>query len=161
MQRDGCCLEVTWPYNGILDKANIGQDPPPTGARMQALSYRISAFNRLAPTSVTDIKSELANGRCVSFSIPVYDTFVNNPNVLYTGDLIMPIPGEIRRGGHAMCIVGYIDLPDNPEFGGGRFIIRYSWGATHFGVACAYGAGYGTIPYAYIAKFSTEAYSVN
>jgi C1A family cysteine protease len=79
--------------------------------------------------------------------------------VVYTGDITMPIPGEVRVGGHAMCIVGCIDLPDRHEIGGGRFILRNSWDAK-WGISSPYGTGYGSIPYAYIARFGTEAYSV-
>jgi hypothetical protein len=40
--------------------------------------------------------------------------------VAYTGDIVNPAPHEVRVGGHAMCLVGYIDLPDRPQWGGGH-----------------------------------------
>ncbi len=70
----------------------------------------------------------------------------------------MPVPNEVRVGGHAMCLVGYVDMP-NPGLGGGRFILRNSWG-TSWGIDSQYGPGYGTIPYAYIARMGAEAYSI-
>lgn len=157
--RDGCCLEATWPYVPTTVAGDEGQGPPPAGARMEALSYRLAHVKPLAPTAVADIKAELPAQRCVAFSIPVFNSWFMNRQVALTGDLTMPIPGEVRAGGHAMCLVGYVDLPGRPELGGGRFVLRNSWD-THWGINCPYGAGYGTIPYAYIAKFGTEAYSI-
>lgn len=160
LQRDGCCLENTWAYNTAPIPGNEGQGPPPNNARIQALTYRIQNRLQLAPNSVSDIKNELANGRCVAFSVPVFNSWLGSAWVAYTGDITMPVPSEMSVGGHAMCFVGYIDLP-NPGLGGGRFILRNSWGANwgannNFGVA-----GYGTIPYAYIAKMGSEAYSIS
>jgi C1A family cysteine protease len=74
----------------------------------------------------------------------------------------MPIGGERDVGGHCVCIVGYQDdgantVTETP--GGGFFILRNSWG-TVWGHDCAFGAGYGTIPYAYIAAYNWEAYGL-
>jgi C1A family cysteine protease len=55
-----------------------------------------------------------------------------------------------------MCIVGYEDNDADNSPGGGRFLIRNSWGE-RFGIESPLGAGYGTIPYAYITKFGVEA----
>lgn len=158
LQRDGCCLETTWPYNSNPISGNEGQGPSPSGAQLEALTYRVPSYKQLSPTSVSDIKNEVVNGRCVAFSIPVFNSWWGSQWVAYTGDITMPVPNEIRVGGHAMCIVGYKDMP-NPGLGGGRFILRNSWGA-NWGINSPHGAGYGTIPYAYIAKMGTEAYSI-
>ncbi len=158
LQRDGCCLEPTWKYEANPIAGNEGQGPPPGGAQLEALTFRTQGSKELSPTSVDDIKNELASGRCVAFSIPVFNSWYRSRWVAYSGDITMPIPGEIRVGGHAMCMVGYVDLP-NPGLGGGRFIIRNSWG-TDWGTNSSSGAGYGTIPYAYIAKLGAEAYSI-
>lgn len=160
LQRDGCCLESTWQYDPNPIPGNEGHGPPPNNAQIHALTYRIQTFNQLAPTSVTDIKNELANGRCVAFSVPVFNSWFGSNWVAYTGDITMPVPNEIASGGHAMCFVGYIDLP-NTGLGGGRFILRNSWGG-NWGIQNSYGpAGYGSIPYAYIAKLGSEAYSIS
>jgi len=58
-----------------------------------------------------------------------------------------------------MCIIGYTDLPDRPDLGGGRFILRNSWG-TQWGQQCAFGAGNGTIPYLYISRLAMEAFAI-
>jgi hypothetical protein len=156
---EGCCLEATWPYNTLPVAGNEGQGPPPGRAQIEALQYRTKNHHQLPPTSVQDIKAELTVGRCVAFSIPVFNTWYRNPRVSYTGEIINPVPGEVRVGGHAMCFVGYVDLPQNPELGGGRFLLRNSWG-TRWGVSCAYGVGYGTVPYRYIESYCKEAYSI-
>lgn len=160
LKRDGCCLENTWSYNPIPIPGNEGQDPPPNNAQIQALTFRVQNYTQLSPTSVTDIKNELANGRCVAFSIPVFNSWFGSQWVAYSGDITMPIPNEISAGGHAMCLIGYTDLT-NTGLGGGRFILRNSWGA-NWGIHNQFGIpGYGTIPYAYIARMGSEAYSIS
>jgi len=134
---------------------NEPHDPVPAGAQRHALPFRIAALP-IPATSVVDYKLALAAGKWVPFSIPVYNSWYLNPQVRLTGDLINPIPGETRVGGHAMCVVGCIDLPDRPELGGGRFILRNSWG-TRWGRTSPYGPGYGTIPYIYVQRFGMEA----
>lgn len=156
---DGCCGESAWPYVGTPIPGNESQDPPPAGAKAQALSHRIARFNQLSPTSVLDIKVELVRGRCVAFSIPVFNSWYQNAAVRASGDIVLPFPGEAFNGGHAMCICGYQDDPAEEPIGGGRFILRNSWDSA-WGTASPHGVGFGTIPYAYIARFGREAYSI-
>ena len=155
----GVCLEETAPYNPILDPANYGQGPATAEVTAAAAQYKPASTWALSPTDVYGIKSELASGRCVAFSIPVFNSWYQNAAVRISGDIVMPIPGEIRNGGHAMCLVGYNDLPDHPEIGGGRFIVRNSWDAK-WGIQSPNKAGYGTIPYAYISSHCVEAYAL-
>ena len=109
------------------------------------------AQHQIAQTSVADVRAQLSAGRVVAFSVPVYNSWFRSTYVAYTGDITMPIPGEIRAGGHAMAIIGCLDEPARPEIGGGRFMLRNSWGSA-WGINSPHGAGYGTIPYAYIAR---------
>ena len=160
LQRDGCCEEATWPYVGHDLVGNEGQGPPPAGAQLAALPFRPRQIRQLAPTSVADIRAELGLNRVVGFSVPVFNSWFRSTYVAYSGDITMPIPGEVRAGGHAMAIVGGMDDPNRPEIGGGRFVLRNSWG-TAWGINSPFGAGYGTIPYAYIARFGAEAYSLS
>lgn len=160
LQQNGVCEELLWPYVGTDIPGNEGQGPPPGGAQLAALAIRPRHVHQIAPTSVADYRNELALGRVVAFSVPVFNSWFGSRQVAYTGDITMPIPGEVRVGGHAMAIVGCLDQPDHPEIGSGRFILRNSWG-TSWGVSSPFGAGYGTIPYAYIARFGAEAYALS
>jgi C1A family cysteine protease len=158
----GCCLENTWPYNPGKIAGNEGQGPVPAAAAAQAAQYKVPPYHELAGTSVQDIKSELARQRCVAFDIPVYNSWYGNPEVTRTGDIGMPIPGEVPLdGGHAMCFVGYEDLPGLEELGGGRFVLRNSWGNAWATQSSTGTVGFGTIPYAYIAAYGREAYSLS
>jgi hypothetical protein len=71
-----------------------------------------------------------------------------------SGRITMRIGNEPLTGGHAMCFIGYQDDRNAP--GGGFFILRNSWGTT-WASQSPYGAGNGTIPYAYIAQEGWEA----
>jgi hypothetical protein len=159
LKRDGCCLETAWPYVSNPVIGNEGQGPPTSGSQFGALTFRLPAFRTIPASSVSDYRMELLGGHTVAFSIPVFNSWYRSPAVAYSGNLTMPIPGEVRVGGHAMCIVGCIDQPDQPQIGGGRFILRNSWGS-RWGINSPHGIGYGTIPYAYVARFGVEAYSV-
>jgi C1A family cysteine protease len=160
LQADGCCLEATWPYVPDPIAGNESQDPPPAAAVPQAVPYRIPAFHQLSPTSLQDIKGELAAGRCVAFSIPVFNSWYQNDEVTRTGEIVNPIPNENDSGGHAMCFVGYEDMPDEAALGGGRFYLRNSWNGYWATQSVLGTTGYGTIPYSYIARFGMEAYSI-
>ena len=123
MQKDGCCLESSWGYNPEPMAGNEGQGPPIEKElkETEARSYRVSEIQQIAPTSIIDIKSELAHNRCVAFSIPVYASWLDNEAVRRTGEIVNPVPKEIEKGGHAMCFVGYEDIADEPDLDGGKF----------------------------------------
>jgi C1A family cysteine protease len=59
------------------------------------------------------------------------------------------------EGGHAVCVVGYGE--DDDFAGGGFFIVRNSWG-TSWAAKSAFEPGYGTIPFAYVARHGWEAF---
>jgi hypothetical protein len=159
LYQDGVCLEGTWPYYPDPIPGNEGQGPPPAGAVLAAMDYRIANYVTLGARAVADIKQILASGRCVAFSVPVYNTLMKNPQAMKTGKIPNPVPGELPVGGHAMCFVGYEDESGTPGLGGGRFILKNSWDG-NFAFASAYGPGYGTIPYAYIARLGKEAFAL-
>lgn len=160
LQRDGCCLESTWAYNPNPVAGNESQGPPPSGAQAAALQYKVSLIHQLAPTSVPNLKNELARERCVAFDIPVFNSWYQSSEVARTGQITVPIPGEQPVGGHAMCLVGYEDLSEEESPGGGKFLLRNSWG-TAWADQSSYQPGYGSIPYAYIAQYGQEAYSID
>ena len=155
--RDGVCDEMQWPYNpNKLVPPNEGQGPPPQGAINAALARRAPTM-QISKNGPVEYKQALSRNRCVAFSIPVFNSWYDSLEVRRTGELTLPLPSEISIGGHAMCIVGYADDASPQYPGGGYFILRNSWG-TLWGSACAFGPGYGTIPYAYIARHGMEAW---
>lgn len=156
---DGACLEDTWPYNPDPTPGNESQDPPPDDAATDAAARKVPHVTQRAAQSVSGVKDALASNLPVAVSLVVYDYCWFPDEVRSSGDVTMPFPGDVSNQGHAVCIVGYEDLPDEPELGGGRFIIRNSWDGL-WGVNCQFGAGYGTIPYAYLTTYCMEAYSI-
>jgi C1A family cysteine protease len=162
----GCCLEETWPYvPAPRTPDNWEQGPPPKGALDEAPSYKFPMDKLLPSHSVLDLKSELAKGKCVAFTIPAFKSWYGdpvtmkpNPEVVRTGNILMPPQSDQSVGGHAMCMVGYEDLPDQPGLGYGRFFIRNSWGL-RWGTESPLGIGYGTVPYAFITNYCVDAFT--
>jgi C1A family cysteine protease len=158
LDSSGQCTETVWQYNPTDTCNDHGALPPKANADAAEHTLSLTALN---PHDLIAIKTALAAGRPVGISIPVYVSWYQSPTTERTGRITMPIGSEHDIGGHCMCIVGYQD--DGPETvtetpGGGFFILRNSWGTT-WGRDCAFGAGYGTIPYGYIAALNWESYT--
>lgn len=151
----GVCRESVWPYNMNLPCNNNGAEPP--GARTDAASYQ-AAMTVFNPHDVSTAKATLAAGMAVGLSIPVYNSWYTSAAVRQNGVLNMPIAGDSVVGGHAVCMAGYQDNGAYP--GGGYFVFRNSWG-TSWASQNQYGAGYGTIPYAYVATYAWELVTLN
>lgn len=150
----GQCREAIWPYRSALPCNNHG--PLPVVARPDGLNNRLNLL--VVPTrNVLAYKSHMAMQRPVGVSIPVYNSWYQSAATRQTGRITMRIGNEQAIGGHAVCLVGYVDTPASP--GGGYFIVRNSWGTTAFGSANPFGAGYGTIPYQYITNDAWEAFT--
>lgn len=149
----GQCLESIWPYNPNPPCNNHGRLP--ANARTNGLKYKFQLV-AVAPRNVQAIKTALAARKPVGISIPVYNSWYQSAETRRTGRLNMRIGSEPSVGGHAVCLVGYQDAASWP--GGGYFILRNSW-ATSWGYQCPYGAGYGTIPYQYVAVDNWESYT--
>jgi hypothetical protein len=167
--RDGCCTDDTWQYNASEIPGNEGEGPPPSQATTEAASFTVTSYHDLLknpamPNVIDGIKSELARGQCVAFTIPIFQSSFNNPEVIQTGEFINPFSlstGDVQVGGHSMCFVGYQDDEDNdPALGGGTLYLRNSW--DQWATESVLGtAGYGTISYSYITSWCAEAYSIN
>jgi hypothetical protein len=147
----GECRESVWAYNPAPPCNNNGVMPP--NAPADAASYKVQAII-LNPKDVVGLKNVLASGRVCEFSIPVYDSWYLSAATRQSGRITMRLGSEPVHGGHAMCLIGYQDDAGAP--GGGYFILRNSWGQL-WGASCPYGAGNGTIPYAYLANDGWEA----
>jgi hypothetical protein len=150
----GECREVVWPYLSATPCNNHGPVPP--GARPDGLACRLDTL-AVPANNVLAYRTHMAKQRAVTLSIPVYNSWYQSPAVRQTGRITMRIGNEQRVGGHAVCLVGYVDTPTSP--GGGYFIVRNSWGTSNFGATSPFGAGYGTIPYQYIANDADEAFT--
>jgi len=164
LEQVGVCQESLWPYVNAENPNNVSQGPPPPGAGPDAGNFRVNQVIRVSPTAVNDYKRILASGRCVAFAVPVYNSSFNPQapgqfgqwaaTSFATGKITLPVQGEFPIGGHCMCMVGYEDDTSVPALGGGRFIIRNSFGSlwgSSSKFAAEFGPGYGTIPYAYVA----------
>jgi hypothetical protein len=155
----GQCSETVWRYRNSLTCNDHGTMPP--NARSDAATRKVG-LRPLNPTDVFGMKTELAADRPVAFSIPVFNSWSQSPATWDSGSITMPIPGETSASGHAMVLVGYQDVPSGEDIppGGGFFIVRNSWD-TRWGRNCTFSAGHGMIPYAYIAAYTWEAYTLS
>ncbi|NLE77685.1 MAG: C1 family peptidase [Chloroflexi bacterium] len=117
--------EEVWLYNPQETPGDEGQGPPPPDAAHEAAPFRTARTITLNPRAVEDIKTCLADGKVVAFAIPVYTSWYRSEASRRFGKITMPLPGDTVAGGHAMCMVGYVDDENAP--GGGYFIIRNSW----------------------------------
>jgi hypothetical protein len=109
-------------------------------------------FNRIDSRG---IKTCIAEGRPVAFSLPVYDSWFKSSAMKRWGKITMPLTGERVREGHALAIVGYQD--DETAPGGGYFLVRNSW--QPWAWEGAWAPGYGYIPYAYITRYANTIFS--
>ncbi|HIH98053.1 MAG TPA: C1 family peptidase [Thermoplasmata archaeon] len=147
---DGACLERTWPYNPY-PTSDPAQGPPPSGAKEEAEEYTIQDIDYIRwRIDLSKLKNSLKQRHIAVFAVPVYASWYYSEETKRTGEITMPVANDKRIGGHCMALVGYKDDADYP--GGGYFILRNSWG-TDWAYESLYGAGYGTIPYAYIKQY--------
>ncbi len=153
--QNGQCTEQCWPYNPNPPTNQPG--PAPACAPQQAPNYKIPNSIKIKEKSVNDIKTAVSLERAVVFSIPVYKSWHESQAVKDSGNITMPLPNDIIKGGHAMLFVGYQDDGNTP--GGGYFILRNSWGES-WGKNSPYGKGYGTLPYEYMSQYGKSAYTI-
>ncbi len=161
LQDDGQCGENLWPYNPNGHCNDFGRPATKPNPDKEAAKHKLN-MAPVNPHDIIAIKTAVAAGRPVGVSIPVYTSWYQSPTTDRTGRITMPIGTEAAIDGHCMCVVGYQDDGPStvtPTPGGGFFILRNSW-TTQWGRDCAYGAGYGTIPYGYIAAYNWESYTV-
>lgn len=155
LQELGVCPEPIWPYNTLIIAENEGQGPPPANANDEAAPNRILHFTELNATWVDSLRETLAKGLPIAFSVHVFAS-CQRPYTFRGGDLRLPLPQERNLGGHAMCMVGYVDDEEVP--GGGYFIVRNSWGEA-FGYDGEVAPGYCRLPYDYLRQYGIEAYA--
>ena len=152
----GECLESLWVYNPAPIAGNEGQGPAPEPAINDALLRRAAGVAHNAQ-KIDEIKLALDQDHPVAISVPVYDNWFSNPATHLYGFIPMPLPLSALKGGHAVVAAGYGYDPDFS--GGGYFIIRNSWG-TGWAPSSPIEAGYGVLPFAYLAGYGWEAYGL-
>jgi C1A family cysteine protease len=106
---------------------------------------------------IDESKSALDDGHPVAISVPVYDNWYSNPATHRYGFIPMPLPMSALKGGHAVVAAAYDYDPESS--GGGCFIIRNSWGMG-WGPSSPIEAGYGVLPFAYLAGYGWEAFGL-
>jgi hypothetical protein len=153
LQVRGQCREQVWPYNANPPCNNHGPLPPQ--ARSDGLQQRLATV-QVPARDVQAYKTHLSKQRPVTLSIAVYNSWYQSAETQRSGRITMRVGNEAAVGGHAICLVGYQDTPTSP--GGGYFIVRNHWG-TGWAAQSPYSAGYGTIPYQYIANEAWEAFT--
>lgn len=156
----GVCEEQVWPYNP-QPTADEGQGPPPPGAERNARQYRLDATRTVEPNLVVHYKHVLAgengrNGMPVTFGTLVFESWYRSAETHRTGKITLPLPGEPPVGGHAWCVVGYVDRSSVP--GGGYFIVRNSWGS-RWAHESPEQAGHALMPYEYVKRYAIEAFT--
>ena len=150
----GVCLEDTMPYITGNKKPDFTSDPT-HDAELEAHKYRIPEKNfkyfRLSASDpkawrdvpiIEVIRNALQNGSPVAVAFPVYGKSNQWSNIYSDGwrfgevldprhppDVVSVFESEsvdqLIKGGHAVCIVGYLEGEDGAE---GRFVFKNSWG---------------------------------
>lgn len=138
--------EDVWPYDEHRDQAHAGYGPP-DGALEEARGRRLSGGWRLDPNTAS-VRDALDAGLAVILGLRLHAGWYAPQE----GGLVpMPPGGTVALGGHAVLLVGYWEGDGE---GGGRFIVRNSWG-----VDWADG-GYGYLPYAYVNAHGLQAWGL-
>ena len=179
----GVCLEDTMPYITGNKKPDFTSDPT-HDAELEAHKYRIPEKNfkyfRLSASDpkawrdvpiVEVIRNALQNGSPVAVAFPVYGKSNQWSNIYSDGwrfgevldprhppDVVSVFESEsvdqLIKGGHAVCIVGYLEGQNGAE---GRFVFKNSWGhrfARRFDGALVPPPrpGYGTVSLSHMEK---------
>jgi C1A family cysteine protease len=133
----GVCHESFWPYVPLKESL------PRKGADKDAIKFKIKAYARIK-SQLEMKRSLLVNGPFVA-GVKVFKSWFTE-KVKSSGFVPMPKGSEDLAGGHAICIVGYGDKS-------GIFKFKNSWGAN-------WGSdGYGYLPYEYMQKYCSDAWS--
>jgi hypothetical protein len=145
VRKIGICEGSLWEYN-----PESLQDGPSRDALLDAEHRRGKSFVDLASTSVEELEALISgvlvgSPRAVACGIPVFRISWENNYTQETGEVFDVLPGDTILGYHAIPLVGYDRASES-------FIFRNSWG-DNWAPNSAYGPGYGTISYHYIAEY--------
>ena len=112
----GVCPEKSWTYD--ISKFT---DKPPNSCYIEAKKHQSVQYSRVMQQK-DDILSALSEGNVIAFGFTVFESFEKG-TVKDDGIMKMPKDTEKSLGGHAVAIVGNINIE-----GMDYFIIRNSWG---------------------------------
>jgi len=150
MYRYGCVPESVYPYEKCLNNECI--EPYKNSAEAFKLPSYVDLM--VEPEHLSIVLKAALSGflmpelgpQPVSISVAVYESFCDR-SAYTTGMIPVPLDGEARQGGHAMCVCGYTTIYDVSYF-----LVINSWGEG-FAKENPLGLpGYALIPEAYIAK---------
>ena len=108
----GVCEERFFPYEGKYPPSS----KPLPGYADNALTYRIKNYAAVS-TDFESVKDALFFSGPLTVSILVYDNFMTGMG----NDGVVPMPSGSRKGGHMMCVAGYLNTPGQP------ILVKNSW----------------------------------
>jgi hypothetical protein len=162
----GACEEGHWRYDPRFNPNSITHDPPPKDALTDA-SKRCCTGSHVSTSAGAALLSALTRGKVAALTLPVFhdasDPDLNNWNTFnaeHYGEIIDPAPSALATFGHAVCVTGYVPDSDTAS-GGGRFIVRNSWG-TGWGTnprRTPARPGYGFVTARHVDLYAWEVYS--
>jgi len=110
----GVCHEALWPYD--LSKWATKPSPP---CYLEGARNKLQGYARV-PQRLDQLKACLSEGHPFVFGFYVFPSFRSN-EVVSSGYMPMPSPGERPLGGHAVLCCGFDDQSQ-------VFVVRNSWG---------------------------------
>ena len=139
-------LERLWPYDEWRDQGAAAYQPP-AGVCAEALARRLTGGAAIAHT-VAALRAALDAGHAPLLGVRLYEAwYFPEPG----GLIAMPAPSATALGRHAVLVVGY---RDGEGEGGGRFVVRNSWGSDWAD------DGYGYLPYEYVGLHGLVAWDL-
>lgn len=133
----GVCHESFWPY--LPNQESL----PRKGADQDAKKFKIKAYARLK-SQLEMKRSLLINGPFIA-GVGVFKSWFTK-RIERSGFIHLPKRNDKLMGGHAICIMGYDDRLKIFKF-------KNSWGAKWAD------QGYGYLPYEYMKKYCSDAWS--
>jgi C1A family cysteine protease len=134
LKKIGVCQEKFWPYQPHQ------KDKPKEGAKANAQKFCIITYARIL--NLNELRLNLfTKGPCV-IGIQVFKGMLKTK----TGLVPLPKKNETSLGGHAICVCGFNDGEKLIKFRNSGLV---KWGQK----------GYGFLPYAYIERYTMDAWS--
>jgi C1A family cysteine protease len=135
--RWGQPIETVWPY----DPNRLDGTPYQAPITPSNVDWFQAELRSEAATSA-NVRTLLASNLPVALGITLYPSFYRPSN---SGHIADPLPGEPKKGRHAVVAVGY---------DAGRILVRNSWG-NYWGLS-----GYGWISNSYVDSHATDVWTL-